>query len=124
VEGVDLESNVGLVVFEQDVVLRLVLFDQIIFKDERLFLRADDDRFDRFDLLGEEGDDRAGVPALRIVLLHPRFQVLRFAYVEDLPLFVLHQVDAGAGWETRDIFHTSILIFFKFLDKQTLYSLR
>ena len=90
----DLDVGVRLVVAEEDVVARLVLLDERVLEGERLALGLRDDRVDRLEL----GEHR-----LRLHVLRPRAEVRRepladrprLPDVQDLPLGVLVEVDAG-----------------------------
>ena len=90
------DERVGLVVLEVGVEERSVLVDQVLLKDERLVLVADDDVLERVNLVDEQRNLRAVVLEVH-VLAHAGAQLLRLAHVDDLTVLVLPEVDAGQG---------------------------
>ena len=90
------DERVGLVVLEVGVEERGVLVDQVLLKDERLVLVADDDVLKRVDLVDEQWDLRAVILEVH-VLAHAGAQLLRLAHVDDLAVLVLPEVHAGQG---------------------------
>ena len=93
-----LDVGVGLVVAQQDVEARLALFDQVVFKCQRLALVVDDDVLD-IDRLAHE---RAGLRILKLVgfekvAAHARAQVFRLADIDHHALGVLVQIAARLG---------------------------
>ena len=90
------DERVGLVVLEVGVEERGVLVDQVLLKDERLVLVADDDVLERVNLIDEQRNLRAVVLKVH-VLAHAGAQLLRLAHVDDLAVLVLPEVHAGQG---------------------------
>ena len=84
----DDDRGIGLVVFQQDVVTRTVLLDQVVLEQKRVLFGVHDDVFDVADLLDEN-------PGLVVVVLlveiggDPSLQVLRLADVDDRSLLVV-----------------------------------
>jgi hypothetical protein len=89
------DAGVTLVILEPDVESRLVLLDERVLEQERLRLVRDDDGLDVGDELAEPRVlDAAGLVAGEVAA-HPRPQVLRLADVEDLPVGVFPEINAG-----------------------------
>ncbi len=97
----DLQIRIGLVVFEEDIVVRLVPLDQFVFEDQRLARRVGADHLEigdpahEFARLARHRAGRAEVRADAIA------QRLRLADVDHLPFGILHQIDAGRGGKRR-----------------------
>ena len=98
--GGEPHEGIALVVFQENVIARLVPFDEGVFQHQSLELGADDDRVEpvhvghhhfRFFVVG------GGV--LKI-LADAVFQLLRLAHVDDLTGLVHHQIDA---WQQRQL---------------------
>ena len=90
----DLDIRVRLVVFEQDVVLRLIFFDEVVFEGEGVDLGLGDDVVEVVDV----GDHRLhlfGLGRRMEVLAHPVFEDARLADVDHVFVRVEHDIDAG-----------------------------
>lgn len=87
--------RIGLGVLEKDIVLRLVLFDEIILKQQCVSLSIDH-RILRIRYLGDKYP-RLGIEPLRghEILRHALVEVLRLAYIYDNPLGVIIPVNSG-----------------------------
>ena len=88
----DDNEGVRLVVFQLDVVERLVLLDQAVFEQQRVRLARGDDPVDGGDFAHEQ--PRFARLPLHEVTRHPLLQVLGFADVQDGAVFVEVFVDA------------------------------
>ena len=92
---VNLDERILFVVFQQNIVLRRVLFDKIVFQNERFFFgRAHnvtkiDDVFDKFHRF-------FGFYGRVEILTYPVFKVDRFPDVNDRAGSVRHNIYAGA----------------------------
>ena len=91
---VHLDIGIGLVVFEKNVVLGLVFFDERVFERERVHLARRDD-------VGKVGDilDHAphlnGLVGSMKILAHAVFEYARLAHVNDRPVLIEHDIHAG-----------------------------
>ena len=100
---IDLEIRIVLVVLESDVVAGSVLFDEIAFEDERLGLRVGDNVFN-LGHLGNQLPGFGGKPCGRPQIgTHPVSEMGRLAHVDDVPVRIPHQVDAGVAGKSLDL---------------------
>ena len=88
------DKGITLVVFEQDIIGRLVLFDEIVFKDERFHFVARDDVIESV-YLGDHARDLFRLDARVEILAHPVFQHLGFADIEYLSRLGIHDVNSA-----------------------------
>src|SRR6266849_2639553 len=91
----DLEVRVGLVVAKEDVVARLMRFDQIVLEHDRLELVVGRDEIDSVDLLHQRGSERIAIALAHHVRAGTVAQIPRLPDVDHLSLGVLVQIDAG-----------------------------
>ena len=87
----------GLVVAQADVEGRTPALDQVLLEVQRLDLVAGRDRLDLGHPLDQLGNAGAPVAAGAEVAAHARAQRFRLADVENAPLLVVEEVDAGCG---------------------------
>ena len=118
----DQDIGKAFVVAQQNIVARFELFDQVLFKQQRLGFGARGQKHHRGGFKDHPGDPRrmARGPS---VIGHPRPQVAGLADIQNLALGVQHPVNAGraiqhpeigldnlmAGWENRLIGHAAAL---------------
>ena len=88
-------KGVALVILQQNVVAGHVPLDEGVFQNEGLELRADDDGVEPIHLRHHAAGLAVVGGGVLKVLAHPVFQFFGLAYVDDLPRFVHHQIDAG-----------------------------
>ncbi len=108
----DVDVGVTLRVLEVDVVLRLVLLDQRVLKNERLDLGVGDDEVEP----GDGGDEALGLRVEVVpgeVTRDPTFQVLCLSDVDDGALIVGEEVAPGFGRETLEVDHGFLSISFR-----------
>ena len=86
--------GIGLVVFEQDVVARLVLLDEAVFEVKGVFFAAYDGVFDVADVAHQHGGAQRFVGFVEVGT-DASFQVLGFAHIDDVPFFVEVLVYSG-----------------------------
>src|SRR5262249_23839794 len=95
----DLDVGVVLVVAQAHVVFGLMVLDVLVLEDQRLDLAAREDELD----IGDLGHYRAilGVELVGIheVLTDTVAHVAGLADVEDLPIGILVEIDAGSMWQ-------------------------
>ena len=94
----ELDVGIGLVVAEQNVEARLLLFDQVIFERERLFVVGDDDVVDVHRFAHQCSRLGVGPTAFVKIRTDPRAQVLRLADVDDFPFGVFVEINP---WRSR-----------------------
>ena len=95
----DLDVGIGLIVAEHDVVVRMILFDERIFQDQRFHFVGYDDGF-QIDSVAHHGRYLDGTVAiLTDVALNAVAQVDGLADVNDTALFIFPEVNAGLGRE-------------------------
>ena len=89
------DPGIGLRVLEQDVVPGLVLLDEVVFQQQGIRLGSHDRKLGVGDL--RDQDAGLAVEPLRRdeILGDPLVQVLRLAYIDDIPLGVIVAVDTG-----------------------------
>ena len=95
------DVRIRLVVAKQDVELRFVLLDQIVFEGQGFALVVHDDVIDVRDFAYQRASLRVEPPRLQEVRLDAVPQGARFAHVENISQRVLEQVDAGVGRQSR-----------------------
>ena len=97
----DLDKGIMFVVFELDIVVRPVAFDQVHLQDERLQFRLDHDPFDMVDM----ADQLPGLFRMAGIIdkigFDPVAEVDGFSDVNDLVIFVFHQIAAGLFGQSR-----------------------
>lgn len=92
-----IEANIGVcfVVFKTDVVLGLVLLDERVFEKQRFDLGPCSHEFH----IDDVGDEMLGFSASLIQVLEITadavFEALGLAHVDDQPVGIFHEVDAG-----------------------------
>ena len=89
------DAQVTLIVLKPYIVAWLVLFNEIIFQNQRFFGVGRNQGFDVFDAADQELNLRALVAAVEIGA-YARAQVICLADVNDLPTLLSHQINAGA----------------------------
>ena len=89
-----LDVRIGFVVAQQNVVARLLLLDQVVFKRQRLALVAHHDVFNIDGFTQQASGLGVLAGALHKIRAHPRPQVLRLANVDDLAFGVLVEIHA------------------------------
>ena len=90
---VHLDVGIGLVVFEENVVLRLVLLDEIVLEGERVHFR----RRDEIGKIGDVVDHRLHLRRLRggvEILPHAVLEYARLSHIDHRAFRVEHEVDA------------------------------
>ena len=95
-----LHAHVALVVLQADVVARPVLLDQVVLEDQRFLVVRRDERLELRHALDEKAD-LAALVATTNVAADPAPQVRGLADVDDLPVAILQQIDAGTRWDRR-----------------------
>src|SRR4029079_19413739 len=94
--GVEAEAEKVLVVAELDVEPRLMLLDELVLEDGRLFLGGGDDGLEVAHDAPQDGDEVPGVAArLLEVALDARAEALGLADVDHRARLVLEEVAAG-----------------------------
>ena len=91
-------GRVGLIVFQKNVVLGFVLFDQIVFQQQGICLR-----FDYYIMyVSDFADQHSRFPVLVLVEIraYPPLQILRFPYIDNSSLFIQILVASGLLWQT------------------------
>ena len=98
------QKGIPFIVLEQDIVFRLMLFNQGAFQQQRLKFRAGDDGFKFVDL--RDHFHRFGRVGSQVgkILAHPVFQRLGLADVDDGALGVLHNINAGQQRQQQRLF--------------------
>ena len=89
--------DVGLVVFEEDVITGPILFDEVVFEYERFLLGIGDHEFEIARLLKQKLNVVTTIAAITHVVSNARAELLRLTHVDDLSRPVLEQVDAGTA---------------------------
>ena len=92
-KGIYPDIRVPLVVLQKDIVVRLVLFYQSIFKQQGLELGADEYRIEVVDLLYHGGD--FGKMGASEIGAHPVSESLGFADIYYIAFRVHHKIDSG-----------------------------
>ena len=91
----DADPRIGLGILQKDVVLRLVLLDEIVFKQQGIRLGVHDGVL----CIGNPGDHQGRLSRQSFrrheILGNPLVQVLGLAYINNLPLGVIVSVDFG-----------------------------
>ena len=93
--GVDAQIGVMLVVFQEDVVLGAVLFDQIAFQDERFQIGGTEQDVKIRDVRDHRAHLDRVPPGFLKILAYAVFQVDRLADIDHRPGRVLHKIAAG-----------------------------
>jgi hypothetical protein len=91
----DFYIRVAFVVFEPDVEMRLVFFDQVHFQDQSFQLGLDDDPIDVLYMPDQLGRAGVALGAGMEVGPHPMAEIDRFSDVNNLAVTVFHQITAG-----------------------------
>ena len=92
-----LDVGIGLVVAQQDVVLRLVLLDQVVLESKGFLVVVDEDVAEG-DGFGEQAASLGiGQSFVRKIVADPVAQALGLAYVQDLAVSSDELVNAGRG---------------------------
>ena len=94
---------VSLIVLEQDVVLWGILLDKAALQHQRLKLAGGDDVLEVPDVLHHAVDLGRVLFHAAEVAAHPVFERLGLADIDNLPLFVLHDIDAGLQRQLFDL---------------------
>lgn len=90
-----LDIRVALIILQADVVARPIALDQRFFEDQRLDLVFFNDEINIADMLAQVDGFQAGFGAGVEITAHAVAQFDRLANINDRPVFVFHQVDAG-----------------------------
>ena len=107
----DYNGRVRLVVFERDVVFRLVFLDQAIFQQKRIELCFHDHEFDIVDAF----DKQTCFPVFVLIFIeigrNPLFDILRFPNIEELSVYVEMLIDPRF---VRESFQQLFYVFGRF----------
>ena len=100
----DTYPRIGLRVFQEDVILRLVLFYQIILEQERIGLGIHHGIL-RIRYLAHQ-DPGLGIQTLGCheILRHPFMQILSLTYINNIPFRVIVSIDSGGMWKQSYFF--------------------
>ncbi len=100
-----LDIRVALIIFEADIVVRLVLLDQRVFKQQRFQLRVGGDDLD----IGDVAAQALRLNRIDIVMeirAHPAAQIDRLANIDDFAILIFVQVNARLGGQIlQDLLH-------------------
>jgi len=94
-----LDVRIGLVVPQQNVEARLLLFDQVVLKRQCLVLICDRDVLDIDGLPHQRACLGIGLRRLQKVGTHPRTQVFRLTYVDNLAVSIFIEITTWLGGE-------------------------
>src|ERR1041384_6551982 len=100
-------AEITFVVLQPNIIAGLVLLDQVVFEDQRLFVRGGNQRLEILDALHQELHLRSLVRAVEISA-YTRAQILRLADINHLTRLVSHQVDAGTGRQVCEFFRNRL----------------
>ena len=109
----DAYGGVGLVIFEEYVVTRFIAFDEVVLKQEGVFLGGDDDVLYVADLADENLSFACCLCFIEI-RTDAATQVLGFAYIDDSPGFIEVLIAAGCfregGYDGFQISHGQLIV--------------
>ena len=89
----DFDIGIRFIVFEEDIVFRLVFFDEVVFKRERVDLRFGDDIMEIGDVLHHRHDLFRLYRGMKI-LTHSVFQIARLSHVDHVAVAIVHDIYA------------------------------
>lgn len=98
---VDPQRKKGLVVLQVQIVTGLVLLDQGVLQQQRLFFSVGHSKFNVSDPRHQEANLRTSIRTAEIIA-DPLAQVAPLADIQDCPGIIPHQVDAGRGGKAAD----------------------
>ena len=88
------DKRIGLVIFEEDVVVRHMLLYQVVFCDKSVHFAGANDISEIIHVL-KHCHDLCRLYGVVEILAKPIFQIFGFAHVDYVALFVQHEIHAG-----------------------------
>ena len=93
----DADIGIGLVVFEPHIIMRFVLFDELVFEDQGFEFGVGQDVLKVFDMADHAGHFGRGPAQAAEIRAHAVSQIDRLADIDDRARLVVHDIHARCG---------------------------